>query len=361
MKSADIDKLEQLLRLLANDAEAQTAEKRTDFNIFKVLRVEKKEVIICRLLGELLNPNGTHDMGAVPLQLFAKVVLKTPLATADFENASIELEERIDGDRRVDIVIRTNQKIFPLEVKIDAGDQPQQLYDYYHHYFNNDFSQKIYYLTLAGKAPAEISVTSKNGLKLQGTCVSRISFRKEILLWLIELKKHNEQRYLNMILDQFRETIEEMTEFNMIEELLGLHDETSEKDDLQEAAITLLRNSDELMRSIRRNHLMRYLEKVNGYQYLPVNGDAIDRHALLAVTRDGEKKPVAWICVDTNVYLCCAARKEQAHFLEGKDSYYWQYISPDGLTKKFNMKEYKRILKDGDVIRIKELLEEIKE
>ena len=40
------------------------------FNIFKVLGIADKEVLICRLLGELLDPKGSHGLGAKPLSLF---------------------------------------------------------------------------------------------------------------------------------------------------------------------------------------------------------------------------------------------------------------------------------------------------
>lgn len=40
------------------------------FNIFKVLGIADKEVLICRLLGKLLDPKGSHGLGAKPLSLF---------------------------------------------------------------------------------------------------------------------------------------------------------------------------------------------------------------------------------------------------------------------------------------------------
>ena len=48
---------------------------KTDFNIFRVLGVQAKEVIICRFIGELLDPKGSHNMGAVGLRQFLKLVL----------------------------------------------------------------------------------------------------------------------------------------------------------------------------------------------------------------------------------------------------------------------------------------------
>ena len=62
-----------------------------DFNVFRVLGVQTKEVIICRFIGELLDPYGTHGMGIKPLESFFWYVLEeeTP---SNLTQARIELE-----------------------------------------------------------------------------------------------------------------------------------------------------------------------------------------------------------------------------------------------------------------------------
>ena len=50
------------------------------FNIFKVLGIADKEVLICRLLGELLDPKGSHGLGAKPLSLFLERLRKAAVS-----------------------------------------------------------------------------------------------------------------------------------------------------------------------------------------------------------------------------------------------------------------------------------------
>ena len=114
------------------------AEKNQVFNIFKVLGIENKEVLACRFMGELLNPQGAHGLREKPLRHFMKSIDTEPYAEAQLLSANVNLEECIDSDdrenpRRVDIAIHIKNDVFPIEVKIRADDQDAQLYDYYHY------------------------------------------------------------------------------------------------------------------------------------------------------------------------------------------------------------------------------------
>ena len=46
------------------------------YNIFSVLEVETNEVIMCRMLADLLNPKGQHGCGDVFLRSFLEKVIK---------------------------------------------------------------------------------------------------------------------------------------------------------------------------------------------------------------------------------------------------------------------------------------------
>ena len=65
-----------LLDSLKGDFLSQTDNESTGFNIFKALGIEAKEVLTCRFLGAILEPNGAHELGTEPLHLFLKTVLK---------------------------------------------------------------------------------------------------------------------------------------------------------------------------------------------------------------------------------------------------------------------------------------------
>ena len=104
-----------------NGASGETNQECT-FNIFKVLGIENKEVLVCRLLGDLLDPCGTHGLKEKPLKLFLKQ-LQRDFTSDEIENASVVLEDKTNDNRRADIVIFIGNDVIPIEVKIWAGDQ----------------------------------------------------------------------------------------------------------------------------------------------------------------------------------------------------------------------------------------------
>lgn len=352
------------------------------FNIFKTLGVENKEVIICRFLGELLNPNGSHGQGGRFLEIFLAEVLHIDPSSVlhSTKGPSVKLEEQIDSERRVDIVIHggeyaaSKETILPIEVKIWADDQKHQLYDYYQYYFGDDVEKKIYYLTPTGRMPSDKSIIGANRKRLPDKNIGILSFHEHIINWLQRinswLKDKDENKFLSRIIEQFIEVIGEMSKIVEFEKMLGLTDEEADEKYLekQNAAFDLMAHSDALMNRIRQEHIIKHIEKEFRELYKCERCDSnkqakkIDPHALVAIKKNG--KDIAWICVDTNLYLCCKKVKDKELF-EGKDSYFWQYIGPekDGkkfdVSKPFDMKNYPKKLEDGDVIKVMELLNQI--
>ena len=103
------------------------------FNIFSVLKVERKEVDThSRLLYDFLNPAGSHCIGDKYLRLFVEYGLNLPFKEEDYKTARIfrELSFSI-GESRIDILIETKNFCIPIEVKIDAQDQDKQVERYY--------------------------------------------------------------------------------------------------------------------------------------------------------------------------------------------------------------------------------------
>ena len=62
-----------------------------DFNIFEIIGISTKEVYICRLLAELLDPNGSHCQGSKYLDLFCKRFL--PDKKIDTKKVSVKKED----------------------------------------------------------------------------------------------------------------------------------------------------------------------------------------------------------------------------------------------------------------------------
>lgn len=79
------------------------------FNIFKIANIDSDEVIICRVLYELLSPTGNHYQGTLYLKLFVEKVLKIQMSESELASAVVYREFSTDENRRIDIVIRTKE------------------------------------------------------------------------------------------------------------------------------------------------------------------------------------------------------------------------------------------------------------
>lgn len=158
------------------------------FNIFDIANIATDEVKICRVIYELINTKGSHYQGFTYLKLFVKYVLdlENEISEDDYKDIKVYREYIIENDRRIDLVIETKDKFIPIEVKIFAGDQDKQCYDY----FKKAKNSNMYYLTLDGKPPSKESasgltlVESRNGCVESFKEVTQISFANHILVWL---------------------------------------------------------------------------------------------------------------------------------------------------------------------------------
>ena len=100
------------------------------YNIFSVLSIETKEVLICRVIGDFLNPRGQHGENSKFLSLFLKEIPELQhIACEQLDQAIVTTEYVIDENRRIDIVIEIGGYFVPVEVKIFAGEQKAQCLD----------------------------------------------------------------------------------------------------------------------------------------------------------------------------------------------------------------------------------------
>lgn len=132
----------------------------SEYNIFNVLGITAKEVIMCRFLADLLNPEGQHACGILFLKSFLQNVLKEyRMSDTLLTHTDVFTEYVINDERRIDIVIQNAYFLIPIEVKIYAGEQEGQCYDYYKKAQN----ARIVYLTRFGDIPSEYSRKKKDG------------------------------------------------------------------------------------------------------------------------------------------------------------------------------------------------------
>lgn len=150
------------------------------FNIFNIANITTDEVKICRVLYELLSPKGSHYQGSTYLNSFIKFVLNIDIPEKELSSARVFREYVIDEKRRIDLVIETSERFIPIEVKIYAGDQEYQCFDYAKKAKNS----KVYYLTRFGDNPSEYSAKGLTKTDHGYEEVITISFAYDILRWL---------------------------------------------------------------------------------------------------------------------------------------------------------------------------------
>ena len=324
MKKEDITVIEKLLEKLG-DIKVNSANQ-SDFNVFTALGIETKEVLICRLLGTILQPNGSHQLGILPIKSFFENVLG--VKKDDYDNCEVILEEQIKDDRRVDIAIYIDNMVYPIEVKIYAGDQKNQITDYYHYYDKNKLlnnNNLIFYLTPNGHHPSKSSCGELN-IDKEIRC---LSFTEDVKKWLETLEKSSTSENFSCILKQFEGVIEKMAKneknFNEIIDAVNL-----ENDD-NVTALTHIFNSQEVLENkFRELYICRLLDKCklqnDGYKYeikLYSNEGRVNNIADIYKN----DKLLAHIKYETNLYLTVAENcevKRRSH--EWGPEHNWHYI-----------------------------------
>lgn len=179
-------------------------------NIFKALRVAQDEVLMCRFLADLLDPNGYKSTENKPDTSFLESFLKTRLQMEgaelkDLERTCVMTEYLIDNGRRIDIMLQHPRFSIPIEVKINAGDQEAQCYDY-HFYARN---AKLVYLTKSNETePSLWTMQSKNKKDtIDKSAVICISW-EDICKWLDEWRKKQPKAVQNAeLLEQIQQYI----------------------------------------------------------------------------------------------------------------------------------------------------------
>jgi hypothetical protein len=190
----------------------------TGYNIFSVLEVSEKEVIMCRMLYDLLNPYGHHGEGTRFLETFLTDVLNIPVGrlTEFLDNVEVYKEYQItdpyrNTERRIDIVICNEKHFLPIEVKINAEDQPSQCYIYYEYAQKYDEETVVYYLSSNGKEPSHESLSLDCKQKhdvLDPENVRQISFAEDVAEWLKSAIASETDSGMRLILMQYLHAIE---------------------------------------------------------------------------------------------------------------------------------------------------------
>ncbi|WP_461255065.1 PDDEXK-like family protein [Treponema sp. R80B11-R83G3] len=216
------------------------------YNLFMVAGIAHKEVIMCRVLADLLDPQGKHCQGSRYLSLFWETI--SPKLPERLEliikDTKVTAEYVIDENRRIDITLEDGRVFVPIEVKIWAGDQPKQVADYYEFAKKkNNVNVPVLYLTVDGHEPSDFSkagVGKNNYVPL--------SFRDDILAWLDACELENTPETTVPVRENLRQLIAAIKSLCGKSEDAKMENEIFElitkNDDSVRAALDISRNMD---------------------------------------------------------------------------------------------------------------------
>ncbi|CAM3303237.1 MULTISPECIES: PD-(D/E)XK nuclease family protein [Yersinia] len=104
------------------------------FDPWEVAGLGRKEVRNTAVLAWLLNPEGTHGFDRLPLQAFLQAIRHDrndiPKDFNHYCRVRVETNPTGDNTNRVDIEIDADNFFMLIEVKIDAGEQKEQISRY---------------------------------------------------------------------------------------------------------------------------------------------------------------------------------------------------------------------------------------
>lgn len=143
MENKDFGQAAETLLISTEFQELQSAIEFKEPNIWHVLGISRKEILMSKFLAWMLNPNENHSLKEKFLKKFLVVVLQTTgdsksslsplkILLTDLSVADVQTEYWL-GQRRVDILIKEPEAGFLclIENKIGAKESPKQTRDYY--------------------------------------------------------------------------------------------------------------------------------------------------------------------------------------------------------------------------------------
>lgn len=156
------------------------------------------------LMYKLLSPVENPERGRLYLELFDKHVLRLNMSPEELDSAKVYKEYytefvKLKDSRKIDLVIITDKRFIPIEVKIKAGnecsEQLDQCHDYwleaekYHETYSLSEPPVLYYLTPEGESPSRDSAGEYgyegNSTKfLRSDKIDHVAFCSEGFRWI---------------------------------------------------------------------------------------------------------------------------------------------------------------------------------
>ena len=191
---------EKLLKEAYEKSKDYLYEDNSRFNLLSIIEKDRDEAHIhSKVLYNLLSQNWGKKDKETYLTLFLK---ELGIEEEIIYNKTWEVtrEKAFDLDTvkgRLDFEIKSKDYIYIIEMKIDAGDQPEQLIRYQEFAKEQHKKYKIFYLTLDGHSASKKSVGEEVSEEIKKVEYTNISFQEEILNWLgkcLDLVKGKENK-----------------------------------------------------------------------------------------------------------------------------------------------------------------------
>ena len=158
------------------------------FNLLSIIEKDRDEAHVhSKVIYNLLSQDWGKKDKETFLTLFLKEIGIEDENIYD-KNWEVTREKAFDLDTikgRLDFEIKSKDCIYIIEMKIDAGDQPEQLIRYQEFAKEQHKKYKIFYLTLDGHNASKKSIGEEKNLEENEKVeYTNISFKEEILNWL---------------------------------------------------------------------------------------------------------------------------------------------------------------------------------
>ena len=180
----DIKKAQKLLKIVKLFEKEYLLKDSPRLNILNIIEMDAKEASAhAKILEFLLDCKWeTNEKETLFTSFLGKVLgfSKTKIKEFLKEKFSISREHMIK-DGRIDFVIESESLCIAIEMKIYASDGDRQIERYENYCKSRGKDYKIFYLTLDGHEPSEVSIENNKNSKVE--C---ISFEENILPWLEE-------------------------------------------------------------------------------------------------------------------------------------------------------------------------------
>lgn len=180
-------------------------EENSKFNIFKVLKLDNHEIRHSNFLAWLLNPNENHNLGDKFLKRFLE---EANIDTSNIDTTSMNIKTEVctNEQRRIDLLLYTNDFVCVIENKygsIEHGGQCQDYKKFIEKYskFKDYNNQKYIFL--------DINLPTEEQLTKALNCYNPITYKEVYYILLDLLKSMNQNDNATQSIKQYTDILKE--------------------------------------------------------------------------------------------------------------------------------------------------------